>query len=146
LRPLFVSSLKHIQAFDKFVEIGRVVMLKEGPLAGEIAVILEVIDLNRILVQGPKVPRQALLIRRSMLTGIKTATPRGARTKTLTKFWNEENVEAQWAETAMAKNLASQKIRKNLTDFDRFKVMLAQKKVPLETKVSRLHVLTPSHL
>lgn len=117
-----------MQAFDRFVEIGRVVLLQDGPLSGKLAVVLDVVDLNRILIQSPEVPRQVFAIRRVSLTEFTMPLPRGARTKTLLKCWNESNVDAKWSETPMAKNLARMAIRKNLTDFERFKVMLARKK------------------
>ena len=40
--------------FKKFVEIGRVAVLNgEGPNKGKIAAIVNVIDQNRVLVDGP---------------------------------------------------------------------------------------------
>ena len=50
--------------FKKFVEIGRVAVLNgEGPNKGKIAAIVNVIDQNRVLVDGPTsgVLRQVLL-------------------------------------------------------------------------------------
>lgn len=124
LLSLFLSR----QAFDRFVEIGRVVYIKEGVAAKNIAVVLEVIDLNRVLVQGPSVARQPVLIRHTNLTPFKIAVPRAARTKTMMKCWTESGIEAKWAASVVAKKLAQKETRKNLTDFDRFKVMVAQKK------------------
>lgn len=103
-------------------------MLKEGKLAGKIAVVLDVIDLNRVLIQGPSVPRQPYLIRHTNLTRIVIDVPRGARTKTMMKCWTAAEVDSKFAATSAAKKLARAETRKNLTDFDRFKVMLAQKK------------------
>ncbi len=102
--------------------------MTEGEFAGKLACILEVIDLNRVLIQGPAVPRQPYTVRRASLTPFKIAMPRGARAKIFTKVWTESGVEAKFAETEVAKKLARVELRKNLTDFDRFKVMLAQKK------------------
>lgn len=123
-----ISNNIFLQAFETFVEIGRVVLLKEGEFAGKIAVILDVIDLNRVLIQGPQVPRMPFLIRHTNLTRIVMSVPRAARTKTMMKCWTEAEVDAKFAATNAAKKLARMQIRKNLTDFDRFKVMLAQKK------------------
>ena len=40
--------------FKKFVEVGRVAVLRgEGPNQGKIAAIVNVIDQNRVLVDGP---------------------------------------------------------------------------------------------
>lgn len=103
-------------------------MLKEGEFAGKIAVVLDVVDLNRILIQGPQVPRQAFLIRNTNLTRIVIDMPRGSRTKTMMKYWTAADVDAKFAATNAAKKLVRSAIRKNSTDFDRFKLMLAQKK------------------
>ena len=103
-------------------------MLKEGEFAGKTAVVLDVIDLNRVLIQGPQVPRMPFLIRHTNLTRIVIDVPRAARTKTMMKCWTAADVDAKFAATNAAKKLARTEIRKNLTDFDRFKVMLAQKK------------------
>lgn len=103
-------------------------MLKEGEFAGKTAVVLDVIDLNRVLIQGPSVPRMPFLIRHTNLTRIVIDVPRAARTKTMMKCWTAAEVDAKFAATNAAKKLARAEIRKNLTDFDRFKVMLAQKK------------------
>ena len=102
--------------------------MKEGEFAGKIAVVLDVVDLNRVLIQGPQVPRQACLIRHTNLTRIVIEIPRAARTKTMLKCWTAAEVDAKFAATSAAKKLVRNEIRKNLTDFERFKVMLAQKK------------------
>ncbi|EMH73394.1 60S ribosomal protein L14, putative, partial [Entamoeba histolytica HM-1:IMSS-B] len=48
--------------FSRFVEVGRVVLMKTGPFASKLAVIVEILDHNRVLVDGPQaitgVPRQ----------------------------------------------------------------------------------------
>ena len=47
-------SEKLTMPFKKFVEIGRVAVLNgEGPNKGKIAAIVNVIDQNRVLVDGP---------------------------------------------------------------------------------------------
>ena len=39
--------------YQLFVEIGRVVLIESGRNAGKIAVIINVIDQNRVLIEGP---------------------------------------------------------------------------------------------
>ena len=48
--------------YKKFVEIGRVAVLNTGKDAGKIAAIVNVIDQNRVLIDGPTsgVPRQVI--------------------------------------------------------------------------------------
>ena len=40
--------------FKKFVEIGRIVVINYGPLAGKLAVIVDILNTTRVLVHGPK--------------------------------------------------------------------------------------------
>lgn len=49
MRSASFLSLKFLfQPFKKFVEIGRIVVLQEGPVAGKIAAVVDVIDQNRV--------------------------------------------------------------------------------------------------
>ena len=49
--------------------------------------------------------------------------------KTIAAAWTKAGTLAKWTESAWAKKMASQKVRANLTDFDRFKLMIARKNV-----------------
>jgi large subunit ribosomal protein L14e len=57
--------------------------------------------------------------------------PRGARTPVVAKKMEAQGVVAKWNETNTAKRLNKTAVRQNLTDFERFKVMVAQKKKAL---------------
>lgn len=106
-------------------------LLTKGESAGNIAVIVEILDHNRVLVDGSAtgVARQVISFRDLKLTNIKVSLPRGARSKTVMKVMKAESVAEQWAKTGAAKKLAAKKIRSNLNDFDRFKVMVLRQKV-----------------
>jgi large subunit ribosomal protein L14e len=66
-------------AFTNFVEVGRIVLINFGPDAGKIAVIVEIISTNRVLIDGFK--RQEISLRRVTLTDIViNSLPRGAKT------------------------------------------------------------------
>merc|ERR1719163_1467028 len=67
-------------------------------------------------------------LRRLSLTDFAAKIPRGAREKTLKKALAEGQVMKKWSETAWAKKLAAKKVRAEMTDFDRFKLMVARKK------------------
>lgn len=47
-----VGILQHVfmsfQPFKRFVEVGRIAVLQDGPKAGQIAAIVDVIDQNRV--------------------------------------------------------------------------------------------------
>merc|ERR1719198_1322030 len=67
-------------------------------------------------------------VKRLSLTDLKASIPRGAREKTLKLALEKEGVMAKWAATAWAKKLQAKKTRAEMTDFDRFKLMVARKK------------------
>merc|ERR1719159_680584 len=114
--------------FQRFVEIGRVAVIQDGDAAGKIAAIVDVIDQNRVLVDGPcsGVLRQQMKIKNLHLTPIKITFPFSARTKVVRKAWEEEKVADKWAESGWAKRMQMKARRQGLNDFDRFKLMKAK--------------------
>ena len=124
--------------FRKFVEIGRVVMINYGPLAGKLAVIVDILNTSKVLVHGPKegVRRQEISLRRITLTEFKLDIKRGIHKDDLVKAIESAKIDEKFKETAYGKKLAKRLTRANLTDFDRFKVMrLKQKKAGLRGKI-----------
>ncbi|KAJ3064853.1 60S ribosomal protein L14, partial [Podochytrium sp. JEL0797] len=115
--------------YNRFVEVGRVVLVNYGPDAGKIAVVVDIIDHSRVLVDGPTtgVARQALSYKRFNLTDIVIKVPRTAGTTAVTAAVQKADMEGLWNKTAWAKKLAVRKVRQNLSDFDRFKLMIARK-------------------
>ena len=73
--------------FKKFVEIGRVAVLGQGPDAGKIAAIVNVIDQNRVLIDGPTsgVRRQEYPLKQLELTPIRVKFAFNARSKVVRK-------------------------------------------------------------
>ena len=69
--------------FKKFVEIGRVAVLGDGPNKGSIAAIVNVIDQNRVLIDGPTsgVGRQEYPIKMLQLTPISVKFPFNSPTR-----------------------------------------------------------------
>jgi large subunit ribosomal protein L14e len=84
-----------------------------------------------VLVDGPfdetGVHRQVISTKRLSLTDLKIAIPRCAKEKRIVDAWAAEKVSETWAATSWAKRLAAKKHRASLSDFDRFKVMIAKK-------------------
>ncbi|TYJ53600.1 hypothetical protein B9479_005748 [Cryptococcus floricola] len=116
--------------FKRFVEVGRVVLVNEGPSAGKLAVIVEIIDHNRALIDGPttSVPRQAFPYRHLILTPYTIASlPRGISAGPLKKAIEKAGVAEKWAESGWSKKLAARQSRKETSDFDRFQVQLAKR-------------------
>ncbi|KAL6044281.1 60S ribosomal protein L14, variant 2 [Balamuthia mandrillaris] len=117
--------------FNRFVEVGRVCVINYGPNHGKLCVIVDVFDQNRAFIDGPSsingIQRQSIPLKRLSLTNIKIDIPHSCRLKTLVAAWQKANVEEQWEKTAWAKKFAMKNKRASLSDFDRFKVMLARK-------------------
>ncbi len=70
-------------SFKRYVEIGRVCLIEYGEDAGKLAAIVDVVDINRVLVDGPTtgVSRQAINIKRIRLTDIKISAKHNASQK-----------------------------------------------------------------
>lgn len=71
--------------FTRFVEIGRVGLISYGPNTGKLCTIVNVIDHNRVLVDGPEavtgVCRHELNLKRLMLTDLKVSAKLNATQK-----------------------------------------------------------------
>ena len=117
--------------YKKNVEIGRGVMLRYGPDAGKLATIVNIVDLNRALVDGPAaltgVARQEIPLKWVMPTDIVVKIKLNISHKELAAVWKSEGVMDKWEQTSWAKKLRSRNARKTMTDYDRFAVMLARK-------------------
>merc|ERR1719239_39905 len=114
--------------FTRFVEIGRVAYVVHGDDKGKLAVIIDVIDQNRALVDGPcsGLSRKDINFKALHLTPITVKIGPSARTKSVKKAREAAEVDKKWSETTWAKKLASREKRAGLTDFDRFKLMKAK--------------------
>ncbi|KAL1868546.1 hypothetical protein VTK73DRAFT_3602 [Phialemonium thermophilum] len=125
----------------KLVEVGRVVLLQGGALDGHLAVIVEIIDHKRVLIDGPSsdpklaVLRQPYSLSNVLLTAfVIEKLPRAVRTSTLKTAWEKAEIESKWKESNWAKKRDQQARRKALTDFDRFKVMRLKKQRRFEQR------------
>merc|ERR1711862_559429 len=101
-----------------------------GPLEGKTVVIADIIDLKRVIVSGPHsgVARQQIPIKWLSLTSQKCSLKRGACEKSLKKNMAKDQIIKKWEQTGWAKKKAAQAARANLTDFERFKLMICRKK------------------
>ncbi|WFD36942.1 hypothetical protein MCUN1_003834 [Malassezia cuniculi] len=111
------------QSFKRFVEVGRVIFLREGEDAGKLAVIVEIVDHNRAVIENPSagVARQVFLYKNAILTPfVVKKLPRGAHTKAVRKAFDASDVATKWAESKWAKSIAARELRKQTTDFERF--------------------------
>merc|ERR1711976_1123592 len=117
---------------DMLMQVGRVVFVNYGPCAGRLAVVVDIVDENRILVDGPTtgVDRQVMPAKRIQLTKFRiNAVMRNQHTGSLIKNINAFGLEKRWAETGFAKKLRAQKLRAQNSDFNRFKAMVLRRQV-----------------
>ncbi|XP_064474904.1 large ribosomal subunit protein eL14-like [Ornithodoros turicata] len=107
-----------------YVEIGRVAYITSGRYRGKLCSIVDVIDQNRALVDGPcsGVPRQPVSFKHLRLTRQKIRIPHSTSTKVVRKNWEKDGVAQKWQESTFAKKLAARQLKKNMNDFDRFKL------------------------
>ncbi|ODV59805.1 60S ribosomal protein eL14, partial [Ascoidea rubescens DSM 1968] len=109
---------------------GRVVLITKGASSGKLAVIVEIIDQKRVLIDGPVsgVPRQAIALAHTTLTPLTVSKlTRGSRSPTVAKRFKADDIAKKWAATSWAKNIAKKERRVQLTDFERFQVLIYKK-------------------
>merc|ERR1711862_958805 len=94
--------------FKRFVEVGRIVFINYGPEKGSLATIIDIVDQNKCLIDGPAdvtgVSRQVISYSRLALTDFVVKIPRNARQKKLIQAWTEDDVLQKWESTSWAKN------------------------------------------
>jgi len=112
--------------------IGRVCLINHGPDSGKLCVIIDVVDQNRALVDGPVnvtgVHRQQLNFRSLALTPLSVDIAKNVRPSTLAKALERKQVLSSWSKTTWARKLEAQKVKRNMNDFDRFRSMIVHKK------------------
>jgi large subunit ribosomal protein L14e len=115
--------------FTRYMEVGRIVLINFGPEKDKLAVVIDIVDQNKCLIDGPctGVTRQVISFKRIALTDLTIKIQRSARQKTILAAWAAEDIDTKWNTSSWAKKIASRKTRANLSDFDRFKVMVAKK-------------------
>ncbi|ONM57178.1 60S ribosomal protein L14-1 [Zea mays] len=124
--PPLASPTAARMPFKRFVEIGRVALVNYGKDYGRLVVIVDVVDQNRALVDAPDMVRCQINFKRLSLTDIKIDIKRVPKKSTLIKAMEEADVKTKWENSSWGKKLIVQKRRAALSDFDRFKVMLAR--------------------
>jgi large subunit ribosomal protein L14e len=116
------------------VQVGRVARINYGPQEGKIVTIVDVLNDKRVLVDGEDIARQLIPVRRLQLTSQVINVGRGARTGKLRKIIAKENVAKKFAESQLGRSFARQQRRQNLTDFERYKVLVLRRKLSKLTR------------
>jgi len=105
-----------------------VAFVNYGTDYGKPVVIVDVANEQRALVEGTNFPRSLYPLKRLSLTRMTLPVNRGSRTGTLKKVIAKEGFEAKWAASPVAKKLAAKSTRDNLSDLERFQVMINRKR------------------
>ncbi|KAI0444491.1 ribosomal protein L14-domain-containing protein [Xylaria telfairii] len=122
------------------VEVGRLVLVNNGPYTGRIAAIVEIISEKRVLVDGPSseeklvVPKGPIALSDVLLTDLKLEIPRAVRTGTLKSFWENDGIDKKWQDSKWAQRSQRTERRKALTDFQRFQLLRAKKQQRYEVR------------
>ena len=102
-----------------------------GRNAGKPVAIVDVIDSNRALVDGPcsKVTRQPIRFKRLRLTKHKLNFDHSAPSRVVKREWEKNEMTKKWKEGLTFKRLVADSRRKDLSDLGRFKVYKLKQKV-----------------
>merc|ERR1712066_1023865 len=125
--------------FTRFVQPGRLCMITYGPLAFKNCIIVDIVDQKRVIVDGPYeetgVPRHMTLVKRLRLSKFRIPMSRGLKAKHIKEACATTKIFEKWEETKFAKRLKALEVRRNMSDFDRFKTTLARMKRSKEVRM-----------
>lgn len=109
--------------FTRFVEIGRLCVVSFGPLADKLAVVADIIDDKRVLVDivNTNEARQVMPVKRLKLTEFCVKFERAAAPAVVAEAVKAEGVIEKFNESTWGKKMAAMKAKTQLNDFQRFK-------------------------
>ena len=107
--------------FTQFVEVGRLALVVYGELVDKLAVIVDIIDDKRVMVDivGCKCSRQAIPIKRLRLTDFVAKIEKNAAPEAVQEA--VADVAKQWENSKWGKKVAAKKAASEFNDFQRFK-------------------------
>ena len=119
------------------LELGRVVYVNYGPLAGKPAVVVDIVNGTKVVIDGPGlgIDRQVISTRRLELTKFKIRNfAKGDKKSELQKNIEQFDLLNRFNSCGVGKRIAKQQKRASLTDFDRFKVVVLKRKLAKAVK------------
>jgi len=122
------------------LELGRAVYVTFGPLAGKLAVVVDIVNGSKVVVDGPGlgVERQVISTRRLELTKFRVAGfAKGMPQQALRKAIEDFGLTRRFQSAGLGRRIAKQQKREALTDFERFRVHVLKRKLG---KAVRTHV------
>ncbi|KAI0977852.1 hypothetical protein GJ496_000281 [Pomphorhynchus laevis] len=115
------NNNKDTMPVEKLAEIGRICLITDGSLKKNVCCIVDIIDPNRALVDGPAMRRRVIRFRALHLTTFKINILRGVRHSVLMKAWKEVNLSRTIADSIFGQRLKAQIRKDTSNDFQRFK-------------------------
>mmetsp|Transcript_21583 Transcript_21583/g.54463 ORF Transcript_21583/g.54463 Transcript_21583/m.54463 type:complete len:131 (-) Transcript_21583:1359-1751(-) len=109
-----------------YIEIGRIVFITFGPSYGKIGLIVDILDKNRCMIDGPP-GRQIINIKRIKPTKIKLKIGRSLNSKSVHFILKTQNIIAQWGKSLWFKKKAKMQKKTFFSDYQKFKFMLGKK-------------------
>jgi len=114
------------------LELGRVVYINYGPLAGKPAVVADIVNGTKVIIDGPGIgiERQVISVRRLELTKFKLGNfAKSDKSNDLKKKIVEYDLLNRFNSCGVGKRIVKQNKRAALTDFERFKVLVLKRKL-----------------
>jgi len=113
-----------------FVQIGRVAIINSGPEKGKFAVIANVIDHKRVLIDSPKtaddkytsLKRQAYSTRHLRIMKYRLSMRPDETHNVISDLWSKHKITQRLLSSKYMVRKLKQEKKENLTDFDRFKL------------------------
>lgn len=122
------------------LELGRVVYINYGPLAGKPAVVVDIVNGSKVVIDGPglDIERQVISVRRLELTRFKLGSfLKDEKRSELAKQIADFDLLKRFHSCGVGKRIVKQERRAGLSDFDRFKVQVLKRKL---SKAVRTHI------
>ena len=109
--------------YTQFVEFGRVALVSFGELADKLAVIVDIVDDKRVMIDviGADVARQMMPVKRLKLTDFVVKIDRAAKKEDVAAAVKNADIVAKFNETKWGKTINAAVAKANLNDFQRFK-------------------------
>ena len=122
--------------YQNFVELGRVAYVHFGALRGQVVVILDILNENRVLIENPTsgVERQIIPVKRLSLTKFRVPIVRAPKTATLRAAIEKFDLKGKWEKSTTAQRIALKARRAKLTDFERFRAMVLKRRISHSVK------------
>jgi len=112
-----------VMPYTQFVEVGRIVVICLGQQIDKLAVIVDIVDDKRVVVDfvDCEEPRQTIPIKRFKLTDFTVKIVRAAATQAVKEAVKAEGISKKFFETKWGQRILRNHAQSNLTDFSRFK-------------------------